>query len=268
MDAAEWGSDSLVPCGAWMPARRSPMPLISFLVPARQRRGDLLRLARHFVGQAVAVDCEVLVIVERQGVGDAPVDELQRAGARLLIVEGGAGPFHKTRLLNAGLAAARGRHVVAYDSDLLPLFPLQTLCRLISTSPSLVLGGYRVMSGPDPCAEGEERHPVASARLARPCSAPEDCAGALYKQLLAGERFMVCPVLRRDLLVHLAGWNEAYCGWGCEDQDLLERYLAASGLLPARLPDLLYLHFDHPAQSGWNDAELVQRNRAYYYRSR
>ncbi len=237
-------------------------------MPARNRRSDLLRLARHFVGQALAVDCEVLVIVERQDMGDTPVDVLQRAGARLLIVEGGTGPFHKTRLLNAGLAAARGCHVVAYDSDLLPLFSLQTLCRLISTTPYLVLGGYRIMSGLEYTGEGEGRHPQSNSRLARPSSAPEDCAGALYKQLLAGERFMVCPVLRRDLMLHLAGWNEAYCGWGCEDQDVLERYLAASGLLPARLPDLLYLHFDHPAQTGWNDAELVQRNRAYYYRSR
>lgn len=251
-----------------MQAWPSLMPLISFLVPVRQRRHDLLRLADHFVAQALAVDCEVIVILEDEHVRDAPVEALRLAGARLQVVDQAEPVFHKTRLLNAGLFCARGDFVVAYDSDLLPLFPLQTLCHLLRSSPSLVVGGYRVMAGPAP-ADLPVGVPQADANpLARLASAPEDCAGAVYKQLLTGERFMVCPAFHRDLLIELAGWNETYRGWGCEDQDILERYLAASGLLPARLPDLLYLHFDHPAQSGWNDPELVERNRAHYYSAR
>lgn len=264
------------------------MPLISFLIPARQRRQDLQRLADYFVAQALAIDCEVIVIVERNWIEEVPVESLLRSGARLLLVDGEGDIFHKTRLLNIGLAAALGEYVVAYDSDLLPLFPLTVLSGLLQGSPALILGGYRIMSGhiwaasDDPpslapassdcaSADRDSRHPAfddGHMLLARPASAPEDCAGALYKQLLAGERFMVCPVFRRDLLADLAGWNEAYHGWGCEDQDILERYVAASGLLAARLPDLLYLHFDHPDQSGWNEAALVERNRAYYYGSR
>ena len=238
------------------------MPLITFLIPVRRRDDDLLRLALYFLPQVLIAGCEVVVLYEETGVSPDVLTLVLDAGARIGLVSGSSEVFHKTRLLNAGLALACGEYVIAYDSDLLPLFELSVLCDLVVNSPALVLGGYRIMSGESVVAG---RH---ASSLLLPSPAPEDCAGALYKQLMTGERFMVCPAFRREVLVSLAGWNESYCGWGCEDQDLLERYVTHSGILPARLADLLYLHFDHPTQSGWNETEYVQRNRAFYYGSR
>jgi hypothetical protein len=235
------------------------MPLITFLIPVRRREGDLLRLAHYFVRQANAANCEVVIIHETN---ELPTDTrrlLRQAGAMVVSGACNDGVFHKTHLLNTGLSLAQGTHVVPYDSDLLPLFSLELLCRLVRKSPDLVLGGYRIMSG-EQCDTNK-----AKTLLAVPSSAPEDCSGALYKQLMKGERFMVCPVFRRDHLDALGGWDENYRGWGCEDQDMLERYLTLSKQLPARLPDFVYLHFDHPTQQGWNEAIHINRNRKHYY---
>ena len=238
------------------------MSFITFLIPVRERDLDLLRIAHYFVRQAKAANCDVIIIHEKNELATDTRRLLQQSGALVVSGDGHDGVFHKTLLLNTGLALAQGCHVVPYDSDLLPLFSLELLCHLVQTSPNLLLGGYRIMSG-EKCGIN-----ITTPLYTRPSSAPEDCSGAIYKQLMHGERFMVCPVFRRDHLDTLGGWDESYRGWGCEDQDMLERYLTLSEQLPARIPDLVYLHFDHPTQRGWNEAVHILRNRNHYYKKK
>lgn len=173
------------------------------------------------------------------------------------------GPFHKTRALNLGLAHACGKLIAAFDVDLIPLHTtLMNHCELSELSPSLLVTGYRLMAQAETVAI-EELEAVAEAATL----GPEDQPSALRKYLLKGERFGVMPLFWRDRLQAIQGWDEAYVGWGAEDQDLIERYLA-DGRSLCRCPDLTYLHLNHSATEGWNCADLTEKNRAYYYQRR
>ena len=112
---------------------------------------------------------------------------------------------------------------------------------------------------------GHDVHGVHCCNISVPKPAPEDCSGAVHKQLMQGERFMVCPAYNRLELLSIGGWDEKFVGWGCEDQDVLERYCKTTMRICARSRDLLYLHFDHCDQTGWNEPELVKANRDRYY---
>ncbi|MFK8186086.1 MAG: glycosyltransferase family 2 protein [Phormidesmis sp.] len=170
------------------------------------------------------------------------------------------GPFHKTKALNVGLAQATGTLVAAFDVDLIPLGKtLLRHCTLAEISPHFLVTGYRLM------AQTETVNIEALMAAAEAATlGPEDQPSALRKYLLKGERFGVMPLFWRDRLQAIHGWDEAYIGWGAEDQDLMERYLADERSL-CRCPDLTYLHLKHGPAPGWNTDALIQKNRAYYY---
>lgn len=234
------------------------MPVISFLLPARHRLDDVRRICKYLLPQITRAECE-LIFVEETEHSDQELSQLLAGhGAKCLRVDSDRKEFHKTRLLNHALSEARGDFVIPLDADLLPLFSITMLCSLVATSPQLIIGGYRVMSGHD--ASGVKRPTISI-----PKAAPEDCSGAIYKQLMQGERFMVCPAYNRLDLLSIGGWDEEFVGWGCEDQDMLERYCISTTRICARSRDLLYLHFDHCDQTGWNEPELVKANRVRYY---
>lgn len=101
--------------------------------------------------------------------------------------------------------------------------------------------------------------------MAQASLGPEDQPSALRKHLLGGERFGVMPLFWRDRLQTLGGWDEAFVGWGAEDQALIEHYLTPQQAL-CRCPELIYLHLHHGPAAGWNEPDLTQKNRDYYYR--
>ncbi|MGC9502685.1 glycosyltransferase family 2 protein [Baaleninema sp.] len=186
--------------------------------------------------------------------------ELAEVGVDYLFVEN-VGRFHKTRALNLALSQCGGQFVTPFDVDLLPVGDtLERHLELAQASPKLLVTGYRVMS-PTETANVAEMSPT----LEQCEIAPEDRPSALWKHLLRGERFGVLPMFDRRRLWEIGGWDEAFVGWGAEDQDLIERYLE-DGRSLCRCPDLLYLHLSHPPTLQWRDAESSQRNRQHYYR--
>ena len=173
------------------------------------------------------------------------------------------GAFHKTKALNLGLSQTTGELVAAFDVDLIPLNnTLMKHCELAAASPKLLVTGYRLM------AQSETVDVTKLAAAAEVAAlGPEDQPSALRKYLLKGERFGVMPLFERDRLQAIQGWDEAYIGWGAEDQDLMERYLRDDRFL-CRCPDLTYLHLQHGPAKGWNSEALTEQNRAYYYATR
>lgn len=173
------------------------------------------------------------------------------------------GAFHKTKALNLGLAKATGKLVAAFDVDLIPIGnTLMQHCELTETSPNFLVTGYRLMAQTETVKMTELDAAAEAARLG-----PEDRPSALRKYLLKGERFGIMPFFWRDRLQAIHGWDEAYIGWGAEDQDMMERYLA-DGRSLCRCPDLTYLHLHHGPAEGWNAEELTQKNRTYYYEAK
>jgi hypothetical protein len=235
---------------------------LSLIVAYRERRrnlGALLAWYQHRTAHAPAHAVE-LVLVE-----SSPQPTVRKlvepiAGVTYLHVESG-GLFAKCQLLNAGLAIARGAFVTPYDVDLLPVGDTldRHIAHAIHGRDSICLGGYRLMS---------RRSQVAPDRIAfeaRRSSSPleERVTPFVRKQLLDGWRFGVVPLYEADRLRAIEGWDERFLGWGAEDQDVLERYLAPD-LLFARSPDLLYLHLHHPPSRQWNAARHTARNRKLY----
>lgn len=170
------------------------------------------------------------------------------------------GVFHKTRALNLGLQVSRGRFVTPWDVDLLPVGrSLNAHLQLAMQSSRLLVSGYRLMAAAE-TVEVDRIDTVAQTAAV----AAEDGASALHKHLTAGERFGVLPFLSADRVLKIGGWDEGFCGWGGEDQDLLERYLS-DGRFLCRCPDLLYLHLAHPRESNWTEDASIARNRQHYY---
>lgn len=172
------------------------------------------------------------------------------------------GPFHKTKALNLALAEAKGAWIAAFDVDLIPLG--NTLMRhqqFAASSPRLLVTGYRLMMPTDTLD-----WPHLAPAIEQSTLGPEDQPSALRKYLLKGERFGVMPLLARDRLLEIGGWDEAFVGWGGEDQDLIERYLKPEQGL-CRCHELLYLHLNHSPAAGWNEKTLTEKNRIHYYKN-
>lgn len=226
---------------------------ISLIVTYKKRREHLEQLIAYFSRINFNINIEIVLIE-----GDV-TDSLSHDVTLLPYMRYHhmpmEGVFHKVKLLNIGLQMARGKYVIPYDVDLLPLNgALDTTFRLAKNSPGVLVSGYRLMS---PTPHYDENPEVWG-------YAPEDSQSAIRKQILNGERFGVCPAFLRTRLLDIGGWNEKFQGWGGEDQEIIERY-CATGVELARFPGIAYVHLDHDVAEGWNDEQLTQRNRDLYH---
>jgi predicted glycosyltransferase involved in capsule biosynthesis len=171
-----------------------------------------------------------------------------------------SGTFHKTKALNLGLALSKGQFVAPFDVDLIPIGDtlLQHL-KMAELAPHFLVTGYRVMSS----SLNVDVNNLA-AEIEQTSIAPEDMPTALWKQLIRQERFGVVPLFNQSRLVEIGGWDEAFVGWGGEDQDIIERYLNGGRFLCSS-PELVYLHLPHEPNQQWTEAPLVEQNRKHYY---
>lgn len=243
-------------------------PELTLIVPLRGRAEhlavQLAWLARQRAQPEHAPWEVVLVEGDSASSGAEPASRFD--WVRYLFVEQ-QGPFCKSQLLNRGLAHARGDFVTVLDVDLLPAAGvLQRQLRLARGCLECLVSGYRVMLSSQPVVEPLPAEADIAAQAwedGTGALAPEDSPSATLKYLLRRERFGVCPFFRRSLLLEVGGWDEAYVGWGGEDQDLIHKLHASLTLL--RGCDLLYFHMPHGADAGWRVPELTAANRRRFY---
>lgn len=176
----------------------------------------------------------------------------------------GDGIFNKSKLLNIGLKNSSGKMVAAYDVDWVPVdLSFRRHLMLAEKSEDLLVAGHR-LNYPEEYLNSAE---IEQARYSTSV-AKEDCSEKyLRMQLIEGQRFGILPLFSREILLETGAWDEAFEGWGGEDQDVIERYLGNSRYL-VKCPDLLYIHLNHGKAEGWNDAALIEKNNALYYSKR
>ncbi|MEY3299251.1 MAG: hypothetical protein RLZZ597_2511, partial [Cyanobacteriota bacterium] len=151
-------------------------------------------------------------------------------------------------------------YLTPLDVDLIPLGnTLADHLHLATLSPQILVTGYRLMA-----ATVTVDLDQISTALETATTAPEDQPSALRKHLIQVEKFGVLPYFQRQRLLDIQGWDESYVGWGAEDQDLIERYLA-DGRYLLRSPQLVYLHLHHDADPHWREDDLIAANRRHYY---
>ncbi len=243
----------------------NPTVLLSLLVTYRQREKHLRTQLSWFNWQAKIgrfENIEVLIVECDREPSSWLQNELQNTHFRYFYYPCD-GIFPKTKALNLALKYAKGKLVTPFDVDLIPWE--NTLIHhldMAQLNPKLLISGYRIMLDRETIDLADLETCVDSAAIA-----PEDAPTALWKQLLHRERFGVVPFFQRDRLLEIGGWDENFLGWGGEDQDIIERYLA-DGRYFCRSPELIYLHLFHEKTEQWNETETIARNRQYYYQKR
>lgn len=238
---------------------------LSLIMPYRQRELHLktqLAWWNRCCQQEILDNCELLIIEADQAPSTWIEAAIAGTNIRYLFCPGDR-VFHKTKLLNLGLSLAQGEFVAPLDVDHIPVKEtLSHHLHLAQSSPCCLITGYRIMGS-------EESIDLSAipAALEAASIAPEDAPTALWKHLVRRERFGVVPFFERQRLIEMGGWDEAFIGWGGEDQDVIERYLGDDRYL-CHCPDLLYLHLFHLPDSQWAESEFVESNRRYYYKLR
>lgn len=239
-------------------------PSLTLIVPYRNRRQHLESLIAWCAADPACVGGEIEIIVLEVDARQSEARGLvERAGLRYEFVDC-PGVMHKSNALNVGLKLSRGELITPFDVDLVPIDDaLRRQMRAALASPKVLLTGYRLLTRRRRVRPEEVRRVAEKARVAA-----EDGKSALRKHLLYGERFGHVPMFQRRALDAAGGWDEGYLGWGSDDQEVIERYCAASGSHFARSPDFAYLHLFHETAPLWNERELVEANRKRYYKAR
>jgi predicted glycosyltransferase involved in capsule biosynthesis len=236
------------------------MPKISLLVPYRNRAVHLRNLLSWF-RQTEVPDRELIVV---EGAGERTAQRLVEdcPGACYLFVDN-PDAFHLSRLLNRGLEAAQGELILPFDVDLLPTPGVfRRHVDAAASAPRLVVAGYRLITNVDSIHPDQRREVLFRVRLAA-----SDHQQTILQRILDGESYGVAPILWRDRLHEVGGWDEGFIGWGAEDQDLLERYLS-DGRYLVRSESFVYLHQHHEPEGAWRESHLIAENRDRYRRRR
>lgn len=235
---------------------------LSLIVPYRNRPAHLKCLLEWFEISSSLNNALELIIVESSN--EPSLKQPSNKNINYIHVKG-EGNFNLSRLLNTGLANAKGKMVTAYDVDLVPVDLSFRLHILLSEQLGESLAtGHRLYYSEEYLSPDNIMDAKYKSRIAK-----EDCSELFMKmQLLDGQRFGVLPFFNRARMLEVGGWDERFEGWGGEDQDLIERYLGHSRYL-VKCPDLLYIHLYHTNdEPGWNDRTLISKNTELYNHKR
>jgi glycosyltransferase involved in cell wall biosynthesis len=216
----DWTVDN----AAW----KGAAPRLSVLIPAYRDDPSALLAA---LGRE-AVDAEVVVLDD--GSGDdllaariaAAIEALPLPArfVRLAANEGRAKGRNRLR------AAARGRHLLFLDADMLPdgaRFLADYLALIEAEDPAVAFGGFTLERTPPDPARG----------LHRALSLRGDCRPAGVRQAEPAKSLCTSNLLVRREVLEREGFDEGFAGWGWED---VEWAIRVGRRWPVR-------HIDNPA---------------------
>ncbi len=224
----------------------SRSPEVSFIIGHRGRaRLPQLRATLETVFAQTDCACECLVVEQDHR---PAIDPQSLGGVRYVFDRcPGEMPYNRGRAFNVGAAQARGRIVVLHDNDL--LVPHRYAAELVR----LAYAGY---------------HAVKIYRyifyLDRPTTGRLLAARDLGKpglDRIAHNNVGGSVALRTDAYFAIGGYDEAFVGWGFEDEEMFDRCRTVSCYAYGFLP---LVHLDHdtqPADSQAPNLALLQQRR-------
>lgn len=216
-------------------------PLLSVIVPVRNRAGRRLENCLRSLRWQDLPEDEVEVIVSDFGSAPemraATAALAERFGARVLFTPAEE-VWNRSRALNIGIRAARGRYVLCTDADMIfaPTF-LRTLVEAQREAEDGALVVCRCRDLPDDVPEQVWQRSDYPALLAR----------APFREKLGTG---ACQMARREAFARLHGYDEQYVFWGMEDNDFRFRARRA-GLAERWVHERTsMLHQWHPSDRG------------------
>lgn len=234
---------------------------LSLIVAYRNRPGHLHSLLNWFP-EAVRRTAAALELIIVESSMAPSLDQASLPPGMKYHHEQAEGPFNKSRLLNYGLALAKGEFVTSLDVDLFPYdLSFKTHLALARLSEKILIAGYRMTTS----WTAFSVHDLADVQRTAGVAREHVDKNFLQDQLQHQHRFGHTPVFLKKYMDALNGWDEHYVGWGAEDQDMIHRYLGDDRFLLIS-PDVVYLHLEHGSASDWNDNELTRKNREYLYK--
>jgi len=224
-----------------------PRPVVSVVVPTRDRAGYLDVTLRSLAAQDLAEPYELIVVDDGSSEGTAEVAE--RAGARLLRPAAGSGP---NTARNAGIEAAQADLVALVDDDTeAPPGWLRAIVEGAARRPDADAFGGPIrarLEGPAPRACGREDAPITSLDLG-----PADREAELV--------WSANMALRRAAFARVGPFDERFSTGG-DEEEWLRRLRAAGG----RVVYLAAAGLDH--RRAGDDARLRALMRGAYRRGR
>ncbi|MGH8984328.1 MAG: glycosyltransferase family 2 protein [Acidimicrobiia bacterium] len=200
-------------------------PLVSVVIPTRNRCGVLPRTLRCVMGQSLQ-DLEVVVVDDASD--DATADTLARIADTRLRCERHGSRHGVAAARNTGLAIARGRWVAFVDDD--DLWAPQKL--------ALQLHALRSTEAGWSCASSVHVDPALRVLLLQRAPPAGDVVDlVLARNAVPGGASGV--VARRDLLLEIGGFDTRLASLA--DWDLWIRLALASHLAPVAAPVIAYL---------------------------
>jgi len=224
-----------------------PRPVVSVVVPTRDRAGYLDVTLRSLAAQDLAEPYELIVVDDGSSEGTAEVAE--RAGARLLRPAGGSGP---NTARNAGIEAAQADLVALVDDDTeAPPGWLRAIVEGAARHPDADAFGGPIrarLEGPAPRACGREDAPITSLDLG-----PADREAELV--------WSANMALRHAAFARVGPFDERFSTGG-DEEEWLRRLRGAGG----RVVYLAAAGLDH--RRAGDDARLRALMRGAYRRGR
>jgi len=240
-------------------------------------RPDALRLALEGIRESAgAIPLEVVVADDGSGPETREVVEslASRAGFPVLHARQEHAGFRLAAVRNLAVRSSRGEVLVFLDGDCL-VHPRALALHAARARPGRAHSGARVFLGPGETADLLERR-----------RAPAEVAGPAYRRaapflfglfarnlfyrslrlkprpkLVAGN----CSVHRSDF-ERVNGFDERFCGWGYEDDDLARRLRRAGARIRDGTRDCLALHLFHPVHPSHRPDSRETANYRYYHR--
>ncbi len=267
------------------------------LFGAHRGREILSAVVDAWLGQDIR--CEVVIGTDADGSLGSVITN--SGPDRISVVTAAVAPAAKARLSNIAADHARGDWLYLTDADVVPLgrdYLRRALTSAGSARRFLTQPRMLRLTGPSPSGSPSQWEPPAGQDAM--CFVRRGADGALVRhpgesvfvwtdldgQLWVDpppdlvtsrpDEFLRRPALHwgsvlvaRKTFEGVGGYSEQYSGWGCEDEDLLDKLRVRAAMLKAwqEFPELLCVHFEHPwagdtPEYAANRLILKQRRRA------